>query len=662
MTHRWPIHLALLMLTAMGIGALFIREPGFGDDFTYWSFAFDLHERGLAAWQRHSFHDLRWPVWGVSWLLQALLGPGLISFYGVPLLYVAAGAAIAFTFARLITHSFPIAWASGIAFAFHPLLDTVFYRPMPDLSEGVWGGAALLSWWYLTQADRIWKALPLALLTGACVYIAESNRITGVFIIPVLILGTLLYARRSFGWLVAAGVFAVLFYAAEAAFYHQLFGDWLHNLHANMGGQGNKGTEPIAVWYLPFRFLDTLWKGNALAPFYCILAAVGIFAAWAAPQRGRWTLASGDTIVHSAPDRSPVSPLGRITVLWFALIYLQYACAPQPSWPWRPLVRDADRFLCGLAIPMSLLAVLGVAWLLRLPAVRGNRIVHRVTARPVLVGAAVIALMATATSRTWFSLGSVPEMRAYLRTIPTGTKVFTHHSMRSFAYLVNAADARRFEWLSRNRILHHTPELEALAAQAGEFWYIRKLIWVTTRKELEKGRQDESVRLASYFESPEADWSMARLLARGDTPDLIFYRRRTAEMPQPRVLDAASPELAGLIPSFPIDWSGKSEEQRTAAAVWTIPENLRNQLVRMEMNAGSAEVEALTIRLRFYADEKDLEAEYLLKPYLYPEPRKEFFAFQIPAKATRCEVQLKLANRAKSVRFTSFRAIVESPK
>jgi hypothetical protein len=53
-----------------------------------------------------------------------------------------------------------------------------------------------------------------------------------------------------------------------------------------MGARGVKGTESIPVWYLPFRFFDTLWKGNPLAPFYCIFAVVGIFTAWRATGRG----------------------------------------------------------------------------------------------------------------------------------------------------------------------------------------------------------------------------------------------------------------------------------------------------------------------------------------------------------------------------------------
>src|SRR3954470_16671961 len=118
-------HYLLLVLLALAVGVAFLEGPGFGDDLTYWSFAFDLHERGLQAWQRHSFHDLRWPVWGVCWVLQGLFGFGPLSYYGVPLIYLAAGAGLSFTFARRLTGSERVAWAGAIGFLFHPLLDSI---------------------------------------------------------------------------------------------------------------------------------------------------------------------------------------------------------------------------------------------------------------------------------------------------------------------------------------------------------------------------------------------------------------------------------------------------------------------------------------------------------------------------------------------------------
>ncbi len=195
-------HLVAVVLVALAVGVLFLQEPGFGDDLTYWSFAFDLHERGLVAWQVGSFHDLRWPVWGVCWVLQAMFGPGLASYYGVPLLYLAAGAVLAFVFAHRLSQSLGVAWAAAIAFTFHPLLDTVCDRPMPDLSEGVLGAAIMLCWWELMRSPGRGRAVLFAVLTGVGVFVIEANRVTGVFIVFVLLLGTLVYFPRRFGWLV----------------------------------------------------------------------------------------------------------------------------------------------------------------------------------------------------------------------------------------------------------------------------------------------------------------------------------------------------------------------------------------------------------------------------------------------------------------------------
>ena len=80
-------------------------------------------------------------------------------------------------------------------------------------------------------------------------------------------------------------------------------------------------------------------------------------------------------------------------------------------------------------------------------------------------------------------------MRSYMQSLPDGTKVFTHDMMRGYAFLVDGPSAQRFTWLyTRKSILNYEPKLEALAAQADEFWYIRKLVWLNTRKALEDKR------------------------------------------------------------------------------------------------------------------------------------------------------------------------------
>ncbi|HEX8312341.1 MAG TPA: hypothetical protein VF614_13555, partial [Chthoniobacteraceae bacterium] len=621
-------HLIGVALAAVAIGLLFLREPGFGDDLTYWSFAFDLHERGLVAWQVNSFHDLRWPVWGVSWVLQGIFGPGLVAYYGVPLLYLAAGAMLSFVFGRKLTASVAAGWGCAIAFVFHPLLDSVAYRPMPDLSEGVWGAAVMLAWWGLMHAETSGRRLLLAILTGAAVFLAESNRITGVFIIPVFVVATLLYYRAKFAWLIPAGLVAIALYAGEAYFYHQLFGDWLHNLHANMGARGVKGTESIPLWYLPFRFFDTLWKGNPLAPFYCIFALIGIVAAW---------------------RRHGV--LGRVLVLWFGILYLEYSCGPQSLWPWRPLIRDADRFLCGLTVPMSVLAMLG-AWTLVALAARSEKLapISLWTRRPALIGIVATLLLTLVTTRNRFDMGFIPEFRRYMATIPDGTKIFSHKPMREITHLVDATAARRFDWYAPNAILHRDPKIEARALECDEFWYARKLVWLNTRKQLERKKIAEPLPLASFFESPERDWRMAQLLAKGDTPDLIFYRRRTAETPAPLILEKPAAEWEALT-RLPASWTAKGHD-RTQLTTIPVPPDLRGKLTRFEMIAASEQVEALTVRLRFTSG-KTLHSEYLLKPYLHPQPTKEFFAMQIPLSAEECEVQMKFSRNAEQVNFTS---------
>src|SRR5678809_608569 len=131
-------YLAVAVL-ALLVGVIFLRNPKLGDDFTYWRLAFELHDHIPQAWSAKSFHALRWPVWGVSWLIQGIVGPGLISFYGVPLLYLAIGAMLAYGLAQHLTSTAQAGWVAAIAFLFHPLIDPVVYRPMPDLSEGVLG-------------------------------------------------------------------------------------------------------------------------------------------------------------------------------------------------------------------------------------------------------------------------------------------------------------------------------------------------------------------------------------------------------------------------------------------------------------------------------------------------------------------------------------------
>lgn len=638
-------HLLLVALMAVAAGLAFLREPGFGDDLTYWTQALEVQERGAKAWERASFHDLRWPVWGVCWALQHVLGLGLASYYGVPLLYLALGAMLAFALGKKLLGSASAGWAGAIAFAFHPLLDSICFRPMPDLSEGVIGAATVATWWAMmrsrnsergTRNGAATTSLPTflwMLATGVLVFVAQANRVTGAFIVPVLIVNTLAFFPRRFGWLIGAGVVSMACYVGEAAFYHSLFGDWLHSIHANMGNAGNKGTPPIDVWMLPLRFLDAFFRGNPLAPIYSVFVLLGIAHAW-----------------------RRLGVPGRAVVLWFVVLYLCYSCTPQPMWPLRPLLRDADRFLAGLAVPMSLLAACGLWWLWeKLNAWRPLRV------RPVAVGCAAVLALWAITSRPRFDFGFVPEFRAYLRSLPEGTKVFTHEAMREIALMCAADAVKRLHVTAPPRILQRTPELEAQAAQASEFWYARKLVWLNTRKQLEQGAFPEQPALGSYFDAPERDWTLMRLLAKGETPDLIFYRRRTPDTPAPQVLAADAPEFRDLIPALPREWKREENGETDFVVKWTVPESIRGKFARIETIASSAQPEAFTVRLKFKRGADEI-VEYLLKPYLHREGGKEFFVFTIPAEADCCDVSLRFSAKADAVRIESFRAVVETPR
>lgn len=165
--------------------------------------------------------------------------------------------------------------------------------------------------------------------------------------------------------------------------------------------------------------------------------------------------------------------------------------------------------------------------------------------------------------------------------------------------------------------------------------------------------------LGSYFEEPEKAWRLAELFAKGDTPDLVFHQRRAAGSPPARVLSRDATEWQQLIPVLPAEWTpatGKSSFQRE----WPVPPELRGRLVRFDFDAASPQVEACTIRLRFTASGgRKLRAEFLLKPYLWSDGGREFFALPIPADADTCQVQLKFAKTAQRVEFTKFRAVVE---
>ena len=631
---HWLQYLAVFV-ASLAVGVLFIHEPGFGDELGYWRLAFGLHEVGGHAWSVNSFHDLRWPVWGVIWVWQSVFGPGLVSFYSTPILYLAAASLVVFAFGTKVLRSVWGAWACVIALWFIPVLDAVVARPMPDLSECFYGAAALLAWWAMMQAEDRRRATLFGVLSGLSIGLAFSNRITGIFITPVLGVATLVLYPRRWIWLLLPAAVAALFVAAEGAVYHAVCGDWLHCIHANLGGRGAKDTEPMALWQLPVRYLKGFFKGNRLSPVYAVTLAIGLWGAW---RRGA---------------------AGRLIVIWFAVLYFEYSCAVQSLHPVRPLIGSTYRYLGAFAFPMSILSIIGLLEIgqflrPRFPIVR--RITDSLAARPILLGLCVIALLAAYTNRPLFNLGFIPRYSRHMAALPAGTKIFTHQAMRDLAFLVDAKNARRLTWTAPGKILLRTPELEAQAAPCDEFWYLRKHMWLTYRKAEERSSTPQKQpALPSYLDTPERDWILSDVLMKADEPEMVFYRRRPAGV-VPRILGPDAPEFADLLPALPTSWK-PGKDAKHIDLNWAVPASLRGQLITFQFQATSPAVEPMHFKLRFTSGGKE-PFDCSFRPIIYGGGGKEFLAFQIPAKADKCWVQLTF-NKNKEVTLSGFRAILD---
>lgn len=620
-------------LLALGVFLLFIQGPGLGDDFQYWWMAADLHLNGAAAWNVKSFHFLRWPVWGIAWGLQALFGPGLISYYGIPLFYITCGALLAFTLGSRIFQNRTGAWGCTLAFLFHPLLDDVIYRPMPDLSEGVLIAAAVACWMALAERER--GRLPWALATGLTCALLFANRLTGVFVFGVLGAVALVLSwknprfplRQAALWLGVAGLTWLALVGLEGLFYRHLCGDFFHSLTANLGARGRKGTESVFLPGMPLRFFGSLWKGSVLGPLFTIVAGIGGWRLWRMGGRRE-----------------------RAVVAWAVVLYLAYNCALQSVFPPRPLLRNADRFLCSLAMPMALLSWAGMRWLWGLwPA--GLAWTRR---RPLVTGSLAALLLALAGHRDFFERGYVPGLREALRNTPAGTRVFTHDTMRFAAMLADADAASRLQWITRKAILSIEPESEQMAAQADEFWYCRKHLWLSERKRLEKDENAASERFASYMERPDSNWRLQRVVLHEKSPEFVFYRKRPGNAPAGRRTALAAFQRNGS--GFPLQWSpgqARKLEYRVLLA-----EKWRGKPVRLEIEGKSNRVEAFDLWVHFFRGNKHLLTQKLT-PYLQHERGIDFHALEIPPQADACRAEIEVASATRELEINQLWVVAE---
>lgn len=622
-------------LAALGVFLLFLQGPGLGDDFQYWWMAADLHLRGAEAWNPVGFHFLRWPVWGVAWLLQGILGLGAASYYGVPLFYVVCGGLLAFALGARVFTNRAAAWGCALAWLLHPLLNDVIYRPMPDLSEGIFIGAAVLCWMALAEKEAARERLPWAVAAGAVAALLFANRLTGVFVFPVLaaVAAVLSWRNPRFPlrsaalWLAVAGVTWIALVSLEGLLYYRLCGDFFHSVTANLGARGRKGTDSVNLLLLPFRFFGTLWTGGLMNALFTLASLLGGVLLWRSGEREK-----------------------RAMVAWAVVLYLCYNCALQSVFPPRPLLRTADRFLCSLALPLALLAWEGARWLwTRWPA--GLAWSRR---RPVLAGGAAFALIALIGGRDFFDRGYLPGLREALRETPPGTRVFTHDTMRFAALLADADAAERLQWTTSKNIFRMEEALEKQAAEAEAFWYCRKHVWFSTQKRQQMNASEKEVRMASYLEKPYPVWMLRRVVLHEESPDFVFYQKR----PQggANVERVALGELDAKAPAFPLRW--KHGQTPRASYRMPLPERLRGRLVRLEIGGKADISDNVFVKLWFCRGGKRF-ARREFQPFLLQKRGVDFHALEIPAEADSCEVEIRILPKTKSVELDGVWLVAE---
>lgn len=629
-----------LFFGAFLVSWIYQTPPSLGDDLNYWGLAFDLHHGVPGAWSATSFHDLRWPVWGLCWLLQIPFGYSALSYYLEPMVYLGAGAVLVWLLALEIGAGTRVAVIAGVLFLFHPQLDSVIDRPMPDLSEGFWVAAAFLAWLKLMRSDQRGMKIVLAAAVGLALAVGQANRITGVFAIPVLFLATVAFYPRQFLWLVLCGAFAAGFVAVESAIYYQLTGDPLHSLTANKTATGRKGTETIPPWGLPVRFLPTLLRRHTDVVFN-LLGLLGIGVAW-----------------------TRFGAAGRALALYAVGYLLTYSCALQSFSPPRPLVRDGDRFLASLAFPLSVLTALALGWIgARLPAplaeTRAAAFLRRYF--PATVAVLVIALFLVS-SRSLREPNYLREIAGYLRAAPAGLKVLSHDAMRHVASLADPEAAARVQWTLRKDLLDPSPDTLALANASDEIWFNRKWIWTGTRKKSEYDKLDSIGDIAPWLRPPLDGWTARNAVVKGDVPDFVFLDRSKTTLSETSTDHKLLRTL--LLPPFPVPhtWTlEKGAHEPILFPAQPIPWDLAGRTVFLSLRYSSNTTEPVRAFVTFFHGERELQT-LVFKPYFFDESSEDFFFVTIPPEATALQVRLRISEKTTRITLDRFQLLTDTAK
>jgi hypothetical protein len=226
-------------------------------------------------------------------------------------------------------------------------------------------------------------------------------------------------------------------------------------------------------------------------------------------------------------------------------------------------------------------------------------------------------------------------MRRYLAALPDGT-VFAQTDARGSNHLVAARDARRLEWFAPNEILHESqPRGDG---RAGREFCAARVVWLNTRKELEKAERAKNRQPAGarqLLRRARARWRLAALFAKGDArPRLPSAPRcrfapcaRSREMPP----NGGSLSRRSRRNGRP---AGKSAIQRE----WSVP-GLRGRLCGR--SSPRRRVEACTIG--YFTASGAQAARRISAQAMLWAAAAHGFPLPIPTDADACRVQLKFA-------------------
>lgn len=627
---------ALVFAAACLVRQAYARAPMMGDDIDYFGFALHrvLPRADFPA--EGGFHFLRWTVWGPIWAWMCAFGPGPAAYDLVPAASLGACCAMTYRIGRRLLHE-----AGGVAAAlvllFHPLMNDLILRPMPDIVEAVLVTLGfLLLWRRLEPGERdepLGSPWAAGGAMGLLVFLSWVNRPTGlIWFIAAVMLSAIFAPRRLLPLFPpAVGVFALCF-AIEGAVYLRLFDDFWHGWHANQLAADRKGTDAVALWWLPLRYLGVVASGGLLKSLLLVCSLAGGVVLW----RGG-------------------GARGKFAVGWCVLLYLGVSCALQSAFPFKPLVRIGERFIGGLAIPLSLLAAAGLDAGLRRAAARWPRLA---TAPAWVAPALGLAALIGLSSREWRDPAFLPALRAWLAALPADAVVAADGDAYEAAFIAAPAAARALRWeIVSRREVPGASALPGLSA-AGHLLVCRPRLMVTVRKQLESARLASETRLPAELFGPAMPWVLADVAfqpfeldrearalgaSRGArAPDFLWFCKRLAPAePRGGILAQASgwEWRADGEPPGTLGWrqdgalafrrSGGGQARFLSPAIG-LPPGLRGRAVQVRALLSSAQPEPFDLCVAFRDAKGRSLGTQVMRTYAAPWGLWDFNAFRVP--------------------------------